>query len=423
MPESGPAPAGAGGSDGDAAARAFVTRLGRALHAYGYPAHRLEEALTLIAARLGQQAQFFSTPTSLMLSFGEDGAHTSIHRVQPGQLDLAKLARVDEVVSAVAAGGLPPAEGARRLEAIAGEPPPWGRGLATLAFALSSAAAARFFGGGAGDVAASGVIGLGTGALSLLAGRFAPIARVFEPLAAAQAALLAVLLPGLLASSIGPFSTYLVTLAGLIVLIPGFSLTVAMTELATRNLVSGTARLFGAVGTFLTMGFGVALGTRLGEALGGATGNPLPAPLPYWTLWLALLVAPLGFTVLLQAEARDAPFVVAAGAIAFFGAREGTQLLGPEVGVFFGALAVASAGNAYSWWQRRPSVIPLVPGLLLLVPGSIGFQSLSSMLARETLVGVEAAFRMTLVAVSLAAGLLFAAVVLPPRPLLPRRSD
>jgi hypothetical protein len=48
-----------------------------------------------------------------------------------------------------------------------------------------------------------------------------------------------------------------------------------------------------------------------------------------------------------------------------------------------------------------------VPALLLLVPGSLGFQSLSRLLDRETVPGVEAAFRMTLVAVSLAMGLLF----------------
>ena len=43
----------------------FLLRLGRALHAYGYSADQLERALTASAARLGLEAQFFSTPTSM----------------------------------------------------------------------------------------------------------------------------------------------------------------------------------------------------------------------------------------------------------------------------------------------------------------------------------------------------------------------
>ena len=41
-------------------AREFVLKLGRGLHAYGYPAHRLEDALTSVAQRLGIQGHFFS---------------------------------------------------------------------------------------------------------------------------------------------------------------------------------------------------------------------------------------------------------------------------------------------------------------------------------------------------------------------------
>jgi uncharacterized membrane protein YjjB (DUF3815 family) len=61
--------------------------------------------------------------------------------------------------------------------------------------------------------------------------------------------------------------------------------------------------------------------------------------------------------------------------------------------------------------------VTLVPGLLLLVPGSIGFSSLTSLLDRQTLSGVEAAFRMTLVATSLVTGLLLSNVLVQPRAL------
>lgn len=400
---------------GEAAARAFVVKLGTLLHRYGYPAHQLEEALMLVAQRLGLVAQFLSTPTSLLAAFGPPHEQrSSLTRFEPGAVHLDKLALLDDLAERVARGELTPLDGAERLEAIEAAPGPYGPALTTLAFALSSGAAARFLGGGLREIAVATLLGLATGLLALWAGRSRRVARVFEPLAAALAASFA----GALAIRFGPLSVQIAVLAGLIVLLPGFPLTVAMIELATRNLVSGTARLFGALATFLGIGFGVALGTRLGQLLGAGAEPVGPRALPEWTLLAALAVAPLGFTVLLKAQPRDAPAIAAAGAVAFLGARGGARVLGPELGAFLGAVSVAAASGAFSWLARRPSVIPQVPGLLLLVPGSLGFASLQSLLERETLVGVEGAFRMTLVAVALATGLLVGGVLVPPRPFL-----
>lgn len=401
----------------DAGARSFVLRLGRALHSYGYPSHRLEDALTLVSARLGLQGQFFSAPTSLIASFGppEGDQQTFQVRVEPGEPQLSKLAQVDAVMGAVAQGEITPGEGVRRIEEVAAAPSPYGSVATTLSFALASGAASRFFGGGLREVAASFVIGLGIGLLALLASRVRGVGRVFDPLASVLAAFLATAL----AVRFGPVSVYIAMLSGLIVLVPGFPLMTAMTELATRNLVSGTARLAGALGTFLAIGFGVALGTRTSEILFGVPPVARPIPLDPWTEGAALLLAPLAFTVLLRAEPRETPWIVLAGALAFGGARFGATLLGPELGAFVGALAVGVGSNAYSRALARPAALVLVPGILLLVPGSIGFRSLSSLLERDTVPGVESAFRMTLVAVSLATGLLFSNVILPERRLVP----
>lgn len=393
----------------------FVLKLGRGLHAYGYPAHRLEDALSLVSERLGLHGQFFSMPTALFASFGQEDQRTFQIRVEPGGVNLEKLTLLDQVIHRVVAGELTAKTGSARVDEIEATPPPYGAALTTVAFALASGAASRFFGGGWHEVAVATAIGLVIGLLALLAERVEGAGRVFEPTAALAAALLA----AGAARWAGPLSAYTATMAGLIVLVPGFSLTVAMTELATRNLVSGISRLAGASVTFLTIGLGVALGTRLGDKAFGAAAVVEPLGLPAWTLGLALLVAPLSFTVLLRAQARDAGFIVLSGIVAFLGARVGAQFLGPELGAFVGALAVGVASNAYSRALGRPAAVTLVPGILLLVPGSLGFRSLSSLMDRETVLGVEAAFRMTLVAVSLATGLLFSNVLLPARRLGP----
>lgn len=397
-------------------AREFVLKLGRGLHAYGYPAHRLEEALVQVCGRLGLDGQFFSMPTALFASFGQGDEHRTFQiRIDPGGVDLGRLARLDEVRALVAGGRMDPEEGTRRLEAILAAADAYGPGLSTAAFALASATACRFFGGGLREIAAAGVIGLTIGLLALVLAQRAATARVFEALAAAVAGFISVGAAALAP----PMAPSVATLAGLIILVPGFGLTVAFTEIATRNLVSGTARLAGVGLTFLVIAFGVALGTRAGGRLFGLATSVSVEPLPQWTLFVALLVAPSAFAVLFRAEGRDVPWVLAGTGVAFAGARAGVFLLGPELGAFLGATAVSAFGNAYNRIVHRPAAIPIVPGLLLLVPGSLGFQSLASLMGHDTLQGIEAAFQMILVAVALATGLLVANVVLPPVPLEP----
>jgi uncharacterized membrane protein YjjB (DUF3815 family) len=54
-----------------------------------------------------------------------------------------------------------------------------------------------------------------------------------------------------------------------------------------------------------------------------------------------------------------------------------------------------------------------VPGIVLLVPGSVGYRSMTSLMERQTVEGIERAFSMILTAVALVAGLLIAGVIAP----------
>src|SRR5690606_308893 len=76
----------------------FLLELGRALHRFGAPAHRLEAALVGVANRLGVSAQIFSSPTMLMAAIGTPARQqTFMLRVEPGDVDLGKLARVNHI--------------------------------------------------------------------------------------------------------------------------------------------------------------------------------------------------------------------------------------------------------------------------------------------------------------------------------------
>jgi uncharacterized membrane protein YjjP (DUF1212 family) len=402
-----------------AEAQEFVLKLGRGLHAYGFSAHRLEDALAEVCRRLALSGQFFSMPTALFASFGEGQAHQTFQvRVDPGQVDLGRLARLDEVRGEVAHGRLSPAEGSARIDAIMSAPAPYGPALTMIASALCSGTACRFFGGGLREIVATTVIGLLLGLPPLVRWRAHAGAGVYETTTAALAGFAALAA----AWFFPPLSPPLTTLGGIIVLVPGFTLTVAFIELATRNLVAGTARLAGAGLSLVAIAFGAAAGSRVAERVFGTVASVSPSPLPGWTLWIALLVAPISFGVLFRSDKRDMPWIMAAAVAAFLGLRAGNYLLGPQFAAFLGAMAVAAFGNAYNRIVSRPSAVAVVPGLLVLVPGGIGYQSVVALLGQDTISGVEAAFRMVLVAVSLAMGLLTANAVLPARPARRRRT-
>ncbi len=394
-------------------AEAFVLRLGRALHTRGIPSHRLEEAMQGLSRRLGLDGTFFSTPTAMFASFS-DGKRPDVHLIRVGatNVDLGSLSELDEVSTQVAEAAISPAEGLARVEAIEKAPARYPRWLVALAFAINSAAATAFFGGGLREMGVALAIGLSTGLLALFTARDGKPWRAFEPTAAFCAAAIA----SVAAHLVGPVAVPVAIIAGLIALLPGYSLTVSINEIATGHLASGSARITSAMMAFFTLAFGVALGTRVVDMALGPVPVALPtAPLPLWAILVALAVATATFAILFAVSRRDLVWVIGVAFVGFWGARLGSALFGPELGVFVGALVVGASSNAFARLKNRPAVVPLFPGIMLLVPGSIGFRSLSSLMAHDVVSGVQTAFTMALVAVALVAGLIVSSELVNPR--------
>jgi uncharacterized membrane protein YjjP (DUF1212 family) len=390
----------------------FVLKLGHALHQYGTPAHRLEDMLIKVSERLGLEGQFFSTPTAIMAAFGELGSQqNALIRVEPGVVDLGRLVEVDAVANQVVRGELSPVRGSEILDAIEESSHRRQAMLHWLCFGVASAAGSTFFGGGIRELVVAAAIGLVIGLFSLWSEDSETLKRVFVPVSSVVASFLAVLA----SHHIEYLSVYIPMVAGLIWILPGLTLTTALTELGTRNLASGSARLTLAMMIFLEMAFGVALGLHLGGVVTGGYSNVSPIGFPWWSQWVALFFAAASFTILLRARLRDMGLVAVMAVVAFGGARLGAQVLGVELGAFIGALLVGIGSNVFARLANRPAAVLMVPGIILLVPGSIGFRSVSLMLDNDVLTGMETAFTVGLIGASLVAGLLLANLVITPR--------
>lgn len=393
----------------------LVLNLGRALLHVGSPAHRLESSMQIMAERLGLQAEFFSTPTALIVSLGDgDKQQTFLARSEPGSANLSKLADLTEVMNELAEGSIDPQQADERVRAIDAAPPLYDGWLQVLAFTLIGGGVAPLLGGGWREALVSIPLGAVTGLTVWWMRQHVDRSRLIMPMVAALITFLGSLWCGFdERTALMP-----AVLAAMIPLLPGMDLTTAARELSTGHLVSGSSRLAFAVTVFALLAFGLVLGGMAGQAIVGPVELTAASPRPAWLPFAGLLAAACGLMMLIQAHKRDWFWILMVSLIAWIGGGLGGWLEAPIIGAFAGGLAVGLAGNLFVRLSRRPSSILHIPGLILLVPGSIGLRSLATLLQHDVVAGVETAILAGIIAVALTTGMILASVLIPPRTML-----
>ena len=384
---------------------AFVLELGRTLQAFGVSASTLETALGRVAQHLGLEGAIFATPTGFLASLRKEGHHskTYLMRVDIGQNSLEKLAEAESLVDLVLQDRLDVPAAREHLARLTARPPRFGFWLRVCAHGFAAMGMAIIFGGGWREVLLGTAVGLLAGTAVQLALGKSHLAR----LAPLLAGLVSSLAGGLLSRFIPSVSDPILVVCGIIGLLPGLGLLISMQELGTGNLVSGTARMAGTGLVFVLLAFGVGLGQRLGTSW-----LPLaafqPHALPFWTLVPAVALVALAFLIIFQGRPADYGWTLGASALAWGTAHLGTQLLGPETGAGLAALALGAACNYYARRTRRPGAVLLLPSLMVILPGSLGVRSLTMMMEKQTVEGLQAGFQSFSVTVTLMLGLLIA---------------
>lgn len=396
----------------------FVSELARRLHQYGTSAPRLEGAINTVSKRLGLLPTSLSTPTSITLAFadpddGEDPLPriTLVLRVNPGDVNLRRLCQVDEIADREYPDEAALARGLDELRALRSGLSTRAASMQVASFGIVGGTVAALIKGSWADVAAATTIGILIGLLALIAERRPNFAPSFE----AVAAFVAMFLASVVAATLQPIDVRNVLIAAIIVLMPGLTLTTAMVELSTQHLVAGSVRLMGAAAILLKLSLGTVAAVQLAKVCGlvALPGDLLPVP--SWAEWVALLAASYSFAVLFQAARRDYPLVMAAAWLGYLSTQLASHWAGPEFGVFAGGLVVGSAANVFARWKNRPGALIRVPGIILLVPGSVGFRSLFFAFERDVYLSVDTAFSLLAILIALVAGLLFGNLLIPPR--------
>ena len=393
----------------------FIIKLGKAAHGYGSTATRLEAFLSRLTKSLGYEGVFRSRPTEIVFAIREDESKLQqIHvAAMPGTgLELNRLAAVGELVDSIESGEIPLADASDRLDEIEKIPHPWGGVTGPFSYAFVGAGFAVLLSASWWNVLFAALLSVVVFGMVALSGRFGPRTAAWLPLSTAFVA-------GFLAcfaqTQIPELNIVVVTLAAILVLVPGFSVSVGMVELVSNHVVSGMANLMNGL-VYLAKQF---IGAWLGVGMAGlfwlvssvSGGTPVDAQ---W-LWLFMPLMIIGLCVVFQTSTRDFPWAFLGCVIAYGGVLLGSVIVGGNLGNLIGTILAVAFANVWAARTGRPTSIVLLPAIILLVSGSIGFRGLASMAAGQTAAGEQQFLQMFVVALTIAAGLLVGNTLVRPR--------
>lgn len=397
----------------------LLKRYARQLHSAGVPAHQFERMITALADKLGFNCQVMSSPTAIFLSFhyqdDEDDQRPipmQLERMNPPAINLGNSAELYQLGNGLLDGEISIEEAHEKLRNWPSEQlyPLW---LQIICWGLTGGAIAVMLSTSWAGIA---VAALTCALLGVLVTQAGDVLR--EGSLEAIAALFSTFLVFAVNRLVPGLDVFVIIMSSLIVLIPGLGLTTAVSELSTHHLASGSARLAGALVTLLKLSLGVLIGTVVVKWFGWSMDVELLVSLaepPEWFRWPALLAAAFSFAVLFSVRRKDMHIAMLAAIISYMISRAGVAAGGLEFGVLLASMSIAVLANLYGRLFKRTGALIRVPGIILLVPGTIGYHGATALF----LDGGENISDTTMLAfrllIALVGGLLFGNTLVPPR--------
>ncbi len=388
----------------------FIATMARALHEAGVATDALEQTMTDIAGSIDVPLQIFALPTQITIAVGPRwNQKTVLMRLEPGQVNLRRISLLNSIYDDLREGKMDYREASVAVSNIDRRWPGLSVYWQIPGLAFVAIAVGILLGAGPHELTVAGCIGLATGVIAVIATHNAVVARLFEVIAA----FVGTLIVAVFTKIFGPTNIYISIVAGVVVLLPGYSLTLALHELANNNLVAGVARL----GKVLSVLLALACGALLGFALLGPkllqTGEVhTHAVAGRWWILAAVLIS-IGLWIDLDSRPRDLIWVFAACFVALLTSHllAGTPV--HTVSAFASAFVCGIVANLGARFLRLPQPVMLVPALLVLVPGSLSYESVLFAFQQNISSALTFATNAAFAAVQLVAGLLLSQLVFP----------
>lgn len=391
----------------------FLTELGKALTASGISVVDITSILERIADAYGEEAEILIFPTMILIKIGEhESAPLNAANQKPGMLPLNQVSEIYDLVYKVEKAQISPKKAKKCLRKILAEKHCFGPVGILIGYILFSMGIGMLLQPTPEQLIVSGVLGAIIGIILIVSrgrNRFMLILPVIAAFIVSSIFLWS-LKSGLIVGSVT------MLLPALAYFLPGATLTTGMFELAYGEIISGSSRVIYGTAILLLILFGVLIGIQVTgfqepEFFVTNTANALG----WWAPYLGVFMFTIGMYLFMSIKNKDLPWVLLIVYVAFFGQTIGNHVLGSFFGAFLGSLLMAISGTVVERQEHRtPSFISIMPAFWILVPGSLSFLSLATLVNQNylTALNYSVVVAMTIVAISL--GLLIGAVATEP---------
>lgn len=353
----------------------FIIKLGRALHTYGVQTYKIQSYLKQVAERKGIKGCFMDNPTFINYVFYEEDEQTYnyMELVPPGEINLGSLSRIVEITNKLLDEEISFEQAKDMIDDIDKPKNKMHYLIEFLAFMLSAASFCIILNTNWISSMAAAIAGAVVFVIYFFASKSAYLSSTLESLVAFAATIVV----GLLSIAFPEINISLSILSAIIIFIPGLAITTALEEITSYNLISGTAKFAGAMVSLFKQFFGVMLGLAILPHFANIKQLRSFDDIPKWVDLIAILALILSLLPIFKVRKKDIFLGVVVGFISFYT----TYLLeftGILVSIFIGTITVVIVSKYFSKLSKSPKMVYLIPGIVMLVPGSKAFIGLSS---------------------------------------------
>ncbi|KAJ8326915.1 hypothetical protein BDV3_001544 [Batrachochytrium dendrobatidis] len=398
----------------------FMLELARCMVEYGVPIHRFEYHLEAVGMCLGIQSSFVALAGLILISFNHKNRASDTFFIKCSQgYQMGKLSLTNALCFELVHGGMDIQQAQSRLKEIRSAPdtPGW-KSMVTypvIAFCLGVIG----FNCSWIESMLAVITSIPVACLTYMGGKYPSITYLSEFLSTFFCVLLGNSLVYVTQRVDPCLSTQRIVFSSIAIILPGLQLTTAIIELSTRNLISGTVRLFFALFLALLLGFGYIIGINLTSSLDIAPPAADCPTSPINILWAIPTFPPLALSICYEFQARRSQYAImivtsAIGYVTTFLIRIPIFKNNFEVVTILSALAIGLTANIYARITRDVAVAPILASILLLVPGSVGLRSTLGFMSQDTLSGTAIAFQMLMIGMCITIGLFIATLIVWP---------
>jgi uncharacterized membrane protein YjjP (DUF1212 family) len=395
-------------------ARRFIARVGKDAHAYGASVPRIESYLDRLARTFGLRGGFLAWPHHMLVVLQDDRIQrqqVDVERFGPSSVALDKLARLGSVVDEVTAGTMNPTQAVGSLDDIAKAPSPWDTRAVGVAYATIGLAIAVVLNGSWLDAVLGAALALVVFGILVATARFGARWAAWLPLVTA-------FVPAAIATALRHWNPdingLVVTIAAIVVLLPGFGISIGVGELIEDHVIAGWTSLLKGLVYLAKQVLGVWLGVGLVNAIVDPPRATSLAPVPDVWLWLLIPLLIIGLCVVFQTSRRDFGWACLNCGLAYTISLVAGNLLGVYLGTVVAAAVVTVTSNLWGIRTRRPTSIVLLPAFVILVSGIVGFQGLAAIVEGATETGAQEFLQMFVIAVMITGGFLVGNTIVRP---------